>query len=115
MDLVGALVVRFPALKAMLDIHVEAFGETLPHLFVSELFDHLLETSSLPTAENETREILLFLDEAFRAGDDDVENVIAVSFVEYLLDPAEQLDALRRMLPPALASELKRMIEKTPS
>lgn len=57
------------------------------------------------------REALMFLDEALRQGDDEVENLVAVSFVENVgpWDPGQA--AFIEGWPPALRAEARRQRE----
>lgn len=51
--------------------------------------------------------MLQYLGDAYNQGNDDIENVIAVGFLERLPRPEEEGGELRNMLGPALTRQLK--------
>jgi hypothetical protein len=91
---VDRLVERFGWLEPLLREHLaDNFGEVLPHLFLGDVTRYLVtrmihEWQANPdeaaAARNEVDEMLDALEQEFMAGDEEVEDLIAVSFLENL-------------------------------
>lgn len=115
---INALVERFPGLKRVLEQHTKGnFGETLPNLFfgdftryVLSLFDQMkVGDREFPAAQLELRRILAYLDDEFDRGDDEIKDLIAVSFIECLPRPDEQGSDIRKLLGPNMRAQLRRI------
>ncbi len=116
---VDRLVERFGWLEPLLQEHLaDNFGEVLPHLFLGDVTRHLVtrtiqERQANPdeaaAARKEVEEMLDALKQEFTAGDEEVEELITVSFLENLPRNGEPGDALRLRLGPALREQLKRI------
>lgn len=96
-----SLVTKHPLLAALLDEHLsDNRGELLPHLFMADvvrwLVAHRLEYPE------EVESIVLWMEESFLSGGEDVRGVIAVSGVEMIPDPGDPGSELRGLLGPAL-------------
>ncbi|HSR68677.1 MAG TPA: hypothetical protein VLU25_12130 [Acidobacteriota bacterium] len=108
---VGALVYRFPALLPVLEEHLQdQDGEVLSHVFFGDLTRWIvgrLETAG--RKDRILREILDFMEHAFGRGEGEVQELIAVSFLENLPSPGEPGSEIRSLLGPLLQEQLKRM------
>jgi hypothetical protein len=107
---VGALVYRFEELLPLLEEHlVDQEGEVLPHLFTADL-ERWAEVTVEEGAEKamaRLREVLAFLEVAYSTGCEEIEELIAVSFLEHLPRPGKPGAQLRSMVGPRLSEELK--------
>lgn len=97
---VSHLAVKFPALEAAFAEHQEDnFGEVLPHLAMADFCRVICNASGKP---DWIGEFLQELEENYAEDhDDDVSNLIAVSFIENLAFPSGN-QVLTVSLPPKL-------------
>jgi hypothetical protein len=102
--LVRELVARFPKLSRLLEQHINDYEEILTHVYFADVTNYLV---SLPVASRELRDMLAFLEETFAAGDPDLQELIAASFLENLPFPEESGGEIRDMLGPALMRHLE--------
>jgi len=85
---VSSMVARFPSLYRLLEDHIrDNAGEVLPHVFFGEVTRYVL--SLLVAARGEPRreligDVLSYLEEAYAAGDEELRELISVSFLENL-------------------------------
>jgi hypothetical protein len=106
--LVRLLAERSSELRTLLDEHTAAnHGELLSHLYMGEVTEWLVNAHA-DGREHDVRDVLQFLEEQFE-GDEDVRELIAVSFLENLPFPGEPQASVRALLPPALRDELQRL------
>lgn len=107
---VGALAHQFPEVLPLLAEHLsDQEGEVLPHLFMADL-ERWAEKKVMSDYDGpcgELREVLDFLEFAFSAAGAEVEELIAVSFLEHLPRPGEPGCELRGMLGPLLSEQLR--------
>ncbi len=108
---IRSMVARFPTLDALLKEHIEDFEEILPHLFFGDVTRHIV--SLLPAASGsdfprrrELRDILAHLEESYSRGDDELQELISVSFLENLPRPGEAGAQIREMVGPTLRAQL---------
>jgi len=90
--------------------HLDDHGELLGHVLMGDMWRWACQ--ELDKAPNDVRRFLEVLSHHLGSDDDDVSNIICVSFLEYLIgvDPAKSHEyRLRAALPPRLAAELARM------
>lgn len=116
-DFIDDLVERFPGLRPVLEEHLsDNFGELLPHVFfgdvtryiVSRHLDARLHHGSGPEqAREEVRSLLKALETAYVERGEEVEELIAVSFLENLPRPGEPGADLRECLGPAMTHQLR--------
>jgi hypothetical protein len=116
-EFIQLLVRRYPRLQPIFDEHVsDNFGEVLPHLFLGDLTRYsvsrfvAVESGMLPKdseAEWELRRLLSDLEDAYSAGDEELQELISVSFLENLPRPDEEASGLRAWLGPALLAQLR--------
>lgn len=85
-ELAERLVKAVPAFSTFLEEHlVDNGGEVFNHLLFCDLSRFTMAAHERSDTST-TRQVMTFVDEAFRRGDDDVRNVISVSFVENFID-----------------------------
>lgn len=119
-DIFAHVVRACPSFEAQVEEHVADNGEVLGHLLmgdVGRLFEGFFTgTTNLPIGQptdGEVRAVLAVLDQGLADGDENVENMIAVSFVEGLwLQPV--WPQLSTMLGPDLTAEAARMESRRP-
>ena len=111
---VRSFVSRFPEFRGVLEEHLEDnFGELLPHLFFGDVTRYVVErfqsASRLNDASTlvEVQRLLDFLEAAYATEGDEVEELLAVSFLEALPRPLEEGHEIRRLLGPRLACQLE--------
>lgn len=117
--LVDRLVERLVVLQPMLREHLaDNFGEVLPHMFIGDLTRYVVAREiaagqvnrDLSAAiQGEIDEVLDALEQAYSDGDEEVEELIAVSFLENLPRDGEPGHAIRSRLGPLLGEQLKRI------
>jgi hypothetical protein len=105
---VRELAVRFPGLGAPLAEHIEEnFGEVLPHVFFYEITEYavsLANSEELPQ-RRELRALLNYLEETY-GSQEQLQELISVSFLENLPRPDEAASHIRAMLGPHLKRQL---------
>jgi hypothetical protein len=87
-DFVKGIVSTFPDLGPILNEHVADYDEILPHVFMADVLRYVLASGP------HRQQIVEYLDRNFRGNGDEVENVIAVSFVESIEDEHQLEQAL---------------------
>lgn len=109
---VRSMVARFPSLSALLEAHIkDNLGEMLPHVFLGDVTRYVLSlllavgAGGLP-ARRELRGILDYLEEAFDDGDEELQELISVSFLENLPRPGQTGAEIRKMVGPNLRKQL---------
>jgi hypothetical protein len=98
---------RFPGLSALLEEHIKDYREILPHLFFNDVTDYilsLLNAGELPQ-RRELRDILNYLEQVY-ASDEQLQELISVSFLESLPRLDEAGAQIRRMVGPHLTKQL---------
>ncbi|TWT96121.1 hypothetical protein Pla108_32030 [Botrimarina colliarenosi] len=96
------LVERFDDLRTIFQEHVADNDEILPHLFMGDVTRYVLSGGS------QRQELVRHLNDALRTGEEYIENLIAVSFVENLESEEELERALRDAQADALREEWRR-------
>ena len=109
-DVLDELLVAVPEFGPTFDEHVADYG-ILPHVLFGDLTRFVLAAHERRDTEVESRS-LAFLDWALREGDDDVENLVAVSFVENV--DQRQHRGFIATWPDALRAEAKRQRDWRP-
>lgn len=110
---VGSMVARFPGLSALLEEHIkDNHGEMLPHVFFGEVTRYILSLLLAASGgglspRRELRDILTYLEEAYAAGDEELRELISVSFLENLPRPGEAGAEVREMVGPNLRRQLQ--------
>jgi hypothetical protein len=80
-EITTALRVELPEFAAEIDEHVVDNDEVLPHVLFGDLTRFVLD-AHMRGDDDLVRRALAFLDHALREGDDMVQNLVGVSFVE---------------------------------
>lgn len=101
-DFCEELVRRFNELAPLLQEHVADYDEILPHVFMGDVTRYVL--SGTPQRE----ELLRHLNDALRNGGEEIQNLIAVSFVENLESEEKLQRALQGVEAEALREEWRR-------
>ena len=101
-----ALVAAVPEFRPVLDEHVADFDEVLPHVLFGDLTRFVLAAHERGDTALVSRS-LEWLDRALRGGDERVQNVVAVSFVENVGVWDEALDEFVASWPAALREEAR--------
>jgi hypothetical protein len=106
---VHRLVAGEPALVEDLNEHLDTYEELLPHLFMGELIDRLVDwlRSSQDADLARVRTILRVLDDEY-GKDFEIDELIAASFVEDLPDADDPGSGILELLGPKLKKELNR-------
>lgn len=97
---------RFPRLRPILIEHEELNEDVLPHVFFGD-FRRFVEELLSEGVTAQLKPIFNFLEEAYNRGDDPIENVIAVSFLEDLWDHPE----IKPLLGPAMAQQYSHFLK----
>ena len=103
-NLLRALQAAEPAIDVIVAAHIADNAEVLPHLLLAEIARWMLAKGPNPR-------VLSVLEQYLVMGEPDVQDLIAVSFVENLIGGE---GAVRWALGPRLAAELRRMEEWRP-
>ena len=113
-EFIRGLVREFPELQPVLDVHLSGQGgELLPHLFLADLVRWLEAqfSDSEPKAQALPliKRLCAFMEAEFVRGDEQVRELLAVSFVENLPSTGELGASLRSFLGPTLEEEFRRV------
>jgi hypothetical protein len=117
------MVVRFPALRPLYDEHSrDNYDEILPHVFFGDVTRFVVEALDSGSVEAASiKELLDFLGDAYVRADatnfhEGIRNLIAVSFLEYLMFPQNGGEvSARELLGPTLKNTLSEMQAWKPS
>lgn len=111
---VRALVARFQSLGSLLEEHLtDNFGELLPHVFFGDIVPWALSlllsirSDENSTSKRELAEFLDFLEETYSTGDEELQELLSVSFLESLPRPGEDGAEIRDQLGPGLTRQLR--------
>jgi hypothetical protein len=103
---------RFPTLNLLLEEHVrDNLNEILPHVFFGDVTRHVLsllfaESSDGLDTQRELRDILDYLEDTYSSGDEELRELISVSFLENLPRPGEKGAQIREMVGSNLRGQL---------
>lgn len=112
-EFIAALAAEVPEATATLNDHLaEQDGELLLHLLTGDLRLLALDLFSTERTDALTR-LLAVIDRAFTDGDENVENAVAVSFLEDLGWWEPQMQPFIEALPEGLFSEVERQRNQT--
>ncbi|MBH0053739.1 MULTISPECIES: hypothetical protein [unclassified Salinibacterium] len=78
------LVHDVPALQAVLDQHLQDFGELLTHLFMGDVARWAAARAEISLDDKEIDKLLSFFESRYATSNIWVKNLINVSFIEYL-------------------------------
>lgn len=86
-NLIQKVTSKFPFLECVLQEHIRAYDEIIPHVFFGELtrfIVNMAKTSKLTGNFNNLDNILKYLEEVYKSKEQDLRNLIEVSFIENL-------------------------------
>ena len=109
---VRLLAKKYPSLQPYLAEHInDHFGEVLPHVFFGTVTDWIVSLAITvrtdPHSERELSDVLQLLEEMYASGDEDLQELLCVSFLESLPDFDEPGGNVRAMLGKSLRAELR--------
>jgi hypothetical protein len=99
-SLIERLLAAVPELRPIYDEHVSDNDGLLPHVFFGDVTRFAIGNAGTPTIAN----LLRVLDEALSDADDEVREVVSVSFVENLADEKAAL----KLMKPKMGLNLRR-------
>jgi hypothetical protein len=103
---VERLVAEVPALQPLLSEHLDFNHELLAHVLFGDVTRFVVSGfAEHPERRRDADKILILLEEALGSPDEDVQNLVSVSFCENLLGE-EPLEAIRAAMGPRLRAEL---------
>jgi len=97
-----SLASKFPDIATILTEHISDNDELLPHVFLADVTRYVLADGPCRS------QVVKYLDESFTSHGQDVENLIAVSFVEYLVNAEELRIATEGVEVPQILGEWTR-------
>ena len=110
---VRSMVARFPVLSALLGDHLKDYdGELLPHVFFGDVTRYIISLTieasrgGLSSAR-QLHDILDFLEEGFSSDDEQLQELLSVSFLENLPRRGEPGVHIRQMVGPNLSRQLR--------
>jgi hypothetical protein len=111
---VRSLVEHFPSLAPLLEEHLtDNFGELLPHIFLGDVVRWVLTLMATARAEGslaaqrELRAFLSHLEDVYVGGNEELQELLSVSFLENLPRPEEDGAEIRTQLGPSLTKQLR--------
>lgn len=112
-DVVDELLKHVPEFRDEVEEHREFHGELLPHVLFGDLTRFVLRAREEGQDELVQR-ALGFLDEALRRGDEQVDNLVSLSFVQNVEPWGPEYAAFIEEWPPALQDEAQRQRDWRP-
>jgi hypothetical protein len=113
-NFVAEMANHFPSLGPVLTVHKEDnFRTILPHVFLGDVTRWVVGLVAVATAAEILRNrkqltsVLSYLEDAYNAGDEELQELISVSFLENLPRPGERGSEVRQMVGSALSAQLK--------
>jgi len=114
-DFAKELVEEVPELHSLLTRHLSENDELLPHVFFGDLTRLIIDLHRKARKENQgsddskflLRKILHKLEEGMGSNDEDVQELIATSFLENLYPEDDSYESLKSLFGPSLLKELK--------
>jgi hypothetical protein len=97
-----------PDLATMLDEHVRYHEEVVPYVFMGDLARWAVARWQSRDLDQLDR-LLFWLDGRFATADDEIQNLVAVGFLENLPPTIDVENNIRRRLGPRLAAEFERV------
>ena len=103
---VQGLVREVPALAPALQEHIEFNKELLPYLFMGDVGRFVIANASRPDSKSTLVRLVAYLEKGLANGPEEVQELIVVSFVEYLQDEAPAIIAIAPLLGPLLKKSI---------
>lgn len=106
---IAQLLERVPELRSTYDAHVHDYDELLPHVFFGDVTRYVVQQvrSGEMGPSKPVGRLLECLERCMASGDDQVKELVSVSFIENLAEYDDVLAVLRGLLGPKLEKELK--------
>lgn len=106
---INRLLEQVPELRPVYDEHIHDNGELLPHVLLGDVTRYVVQhmRSGEVEASRTVGRILDCLEHCMVSGDEQVKELVSVSFVENLLGHDDVLASLRRLVGPSLAKEIE--------
>lgn len=77
----------FPEYKIQLEEHLEDYGELLGHVFFGDIINYdLVELLTTEVDLDRIKKVFDFINDTYANGEEDMQNVIVVTILEYLGD-----------------------------
>ena len=116
-NFVNDLVAKVPELKQLYAEHLEDNDGLLPHVFMGDLTRFVISAIANPEELGFSRQvasdilvrILEMLEAGMRSESEDVQELVAVSFLENLEPNEKYYESLKSLFGTSLAEQLKRM------
>ena len=99
---------RVPELKPLYDEHLRDNQLLLPHLLMANITRFAIGAGDLAPRTESTRALLGCLEAGLSDGNDEVKELIGVSFAENLIGEVEGLERLRPLMGSILRTEVDR-------
>ena len=107
-ELVALLVKAVPRLRALYEEHISWNDELLPHVLFGDITRFIMEgLAAEGKALQDAKRVLAILEHAMGSADEDVQNLVSVSFLENLDQEASMYESIRAALGPNLRKELR--------
>ena len=108
-NLVTQLLDRVPDLKSTYDEHLRDNHELLPHMFLGDVTRFVVREMRSQEARpsKPVRRIIEFFEQCMASGDEQVIELISVSFLENLLGEDDILANLKKLMGPNLAKQFE--------
>lgn len=112
MSLVHELAAKMPPLRAQLEQHVADYEEVLPHVFMGDVSRYAIEqyrqyAGGAGDAGESLRLLFSVTEVAAQDGDEDLKDLISVSFLENIAAELADYPEFRAFLGPVLSQELE--------
>ncbi len=106
---INQLLERVPELQSTYDVHIHDYDELLPHVFLGDVTRYVVQqvhSGEMGTTKPVGR-ILDSLERCMESGDDQVKELVSVSFIENLAGHDDVLARLRALIGPNLMEQFK--------
>ena len=107
-SVIHELIDRVPALRPVLEEHLDAYDTLLPHVLMGDITRWLIDRFRLDPHDQSMQDALEFLDRSFTTSRGADTELIAASFLENLPRAGEDGAGLRDRVGPALREHLER-------
>ena len=107
---IDALLVRVPELLDAFHEHIADNETLLPHVFMGDVTRFALSEAERPNSEV-LRILLAHIEEGLNSVNDQVADVILLSFVENLIGEEKGIEVMKPLMGPSLSAAVKRICE----
>ena len=108
---VDGLLQGIPGLRTLYDKHIRDYDSLLPHVFMGDVTRFAIADSDKPQSRDTISALFEQLESGLQAGNDEVTELIVVSFVENLVGEQISLKSLKPLMGPLLKSEVEHICE----